>query len=285
MVSLTLKNHDEIVPAIVTKMEKKDSLQVWYKPLKADSLSMHITQDKYSKDYTFKIKKQKNDTLSIKALQAGSLNFRDRFTLESSIPLVNFDKTKMTLINKDSVAVPFTTAYDEFTQQLYVDFKSEESQKYNFKMMPGAVTDFFEKSNDTLSFKTTTRNYSDYGNILLNLKNVNRFPVIIELTDEKGDVLKASEYTEGKTDLEFNLLEPGTYGIRAVYDDNKNKEWDTGSYLEKRQTEEVVYFSKIIDLHVNFDVHETFDLSIPYTPEPKKKKPKEKEKSKKKGSF
>lgn len=285
MVSLTLKNHDEIVPAIVTKMEKKDSLQVWYKPLKADSLSMHITQDKYSKDYTFKIKKQKNDTLSIKALQAGSLNFRDRFTLESSLPLVDFDKSKMTLIDKDSVAVPFTTAYDEFSQQLYVDFKIEEAQKYNFKMMPGAVTDFFEKKNDTLSFKTTTRNYADYGNIILALKNVNRFPVIIELTDEKGEVLKASEYTESKTELEFNLLEPGTYGIRAVYDDNKNKEWDTGSYLEKRQTEEVVYFSKIIDLHVNFDVHETFDLSIPYTPEPKKKKPKEKEKSKKKGSF
>nr|WP_315198085.1 Ig-like domain-containing protein [uncultured Flavobacterium sp.] len=281
---ITLKNHNEIVPAIITGMGKKDSLQVWYKPLKTDSLSMHIEKDKVIKDFTFKIKKQKNDTLSIKALQAGSLNFRDRFTLESSLPLVGFDKTKMALINKDSVAVPFTTAYDEFTQQLYVDFKMEEAQKYNFKMMPGAVTDFFEKKNDTLSFKTETRSYSDYGNIILSLKNVNRFPVIIELTNDKGDVLKATEYTEAKTQIEFNLIEPSVYGIRAIYDDNKNKEWDTGSYLEKRQAEEVVYFSKIIDLHANFDWQETFDLSIPYAPEPKKKKPKEKEKSKK-GSF
>lgn len=286
LTKLTLKNHNEIIPAIITKMSKKDTLQVWYKPLKADSLSLNVTKGKYSKNYTFKIKKQKNDTLSIKALQAGSLNFRDRFTLESSLPLVGFDKSKMMLINKDSAAVPFTTAYDEFDQQLYVDFKTEEAQKYNFTMMPGAVTDFFEKKNDTLSFKTETRNFSDYGNIILSLKNVNRFPVIVELTNDKGDVLKASEYTESKTELEFNLLDPGAYGIRAVYDDNKNKEWDTGNYLEKRQTEEVVYFSKIIDLHVNFDVHETFDLSIPYTPEVKKKKPKDKDKSKsKKSSF
>ena len=280
---LTLKNQDQIIPAIITKMEKKDSVQVWFKPLKADSLSIHIEKDKYVKDYTFKIKKQKNDTLSIKAVQNGSLNFRDRFTLESSLPLVNFDKTKMTLINKDSVAVPFTTDYDEFTQQLYVDFKIEEAQKYNFKMLPGAVTDFLEKTNDTLSFKTTTRNFTDYGNIILSLKNVNRFPVIIELTNEKGDIVKASQYTEEKTQLEFNLLEPGIYGIRAIYDDNKNKEWDTGSYAEKRQAEEVVYRSEDRDVHSNFDYMETFDLSLPYTPEVKKKKNKEKEK--KKSSF
>ncbi|WP_348823967.1 Ig-like domain-containing protein [Flavobacterium aestuarii] len=279
---LTLKNQNETIPAIITKMDKKDSVQVWFKPLKADSLSLHIEKDKYVKDYTFKIKKQKNDTLSIKAIQAGSLNFRDRFTLESSLPLVNFDKTKMTLIDKDSVAVPFTTAYDEFSQQLYVDFKIDEAQKYNFKMLPGAVTDFLEKTNDTLSFKTSTRNFTDYGNIILSLKNVNRFPVIIELTNEKGDIVKASQYTEEKTQLEFNLLEPGIYSIRAIYDDNKNKEWDTGSYTEKRQAEEVIYRSEDRDVHSNFDYMETFDLSLPYTPEPKKKKPKEKEK---KASF
>lgn len=280
----TLKNKDEIVPSIITKLDKKDSLQIWFKPLKADSLSLHIEKDKYVKDYNFKIRKQKNDTLSIKSLQGGSLNFRDRYALESSLPLVKFDQTKMTLINKDSVAVPFTTAYDEFLQQMYIDFKSEEAQKYTFKMMPGAVTDFFEKSNDTLTFKTNTQNLSDFGNLFITLKNVKRFPVIIELTDEKGTVVKASQYTESKTDIEFNLLEPSVYTIRAIYDDNKNKEWDTGSYSEKRQAEEVIYFSKEINLHANFDWQETFDLSIPYTPEVKKKKPKENEK-KKKSSF
>lgn len=274
---ITLKNNGEIVPTIITGVSKKDSLQVWFKPLKVDSLSIQISKDKYEKDYTFKIKKQKNDTLNINALQSGSLNFRDRFTLESSIPLVNFDIKKMNLINKDSIAVPFTTDYDEFKQQLYIDFKIEEAQKYNFKMMPGAVTDFLDKTNDTLSFKMTTRNYADYGNIILSLKNVNRFPVIIELTNEKGDIVKASQYTEDKTEIEFNLLEPSIYSIRAIYDDNKNKEWDTGNYLEKRQAEEVIYYSKDMDLHPNFDLMETFDLSLPYTPEPKKKKPKVKE--------
>jgi uncharacterized protein (DUF2141 family) len=276
---ITLKNKDQIIPTIITKLTKKDSLQVWYTPLKVDSLSLNFEKGNYKKDFSFKIKKQKNDTVNLKAVQSGVLNFRDRFTLESNTPLVKFDKSKMKLIDKDSTAVDFTTAYDEYTQELFIDFKIEEAQKYNLKMMPGAVTDFFEKTNDTLSFRTNTKNRADYGNLIVSLKNVNRFPVIIELTDEKGTVVKATEYTESKTEIEFNLLEPFLYTLRAIYDDNKNKEWDTGSYLEKRQAEEVIYFSKEVDVRTNWDVTQPFDLSIPYTPEPKKKIAKEKPKS------
>lgn len=275
----TLKSQDQILPTIITKMAGKDSLLVWYKPLKVDSLSLHIEKDKYQKDFSFKIKNQKNDTLNIEAVQSGILNLRDRFALKSATPLVNFDKSKMKLIDKDSVAVDFKTQYDEYTQQVFIDFKIEEAQKYKFEMMPGAVTDFLEKTNDTLSFNTSTRNRSDYGNLIVNLQNVKRFPVIIELTDEKGAIVKAAAYTEDKTEIEFNLLEPYLYTLRAIYDDNKNKEWDTGSYLEKRQPEEVIYFSKGVDVRTNWDVNQPFDLSIPYTPEPKKKVKKEKKES------
>jgi hypothetical protein len=40
--------------------------------------------------------------------------------------------------------------------------------------------------------------------------------------------------------------------------------------LEKRYAEEVIYFSKQIDVRANWDVDQVFDVSLPYTPEPKK---------------
>lgn len=276
---ITLKNQDEVVPLVITKMNKKDSLQVWFQPLKVDSLSLSIEKGAYQKTFPFKIKKQKMDSLTLAAVQTGQLHFRDRFTLEATTPLVNFDKSKMRLTDKDSVDVAFTTAYDEYTQRLFVDFKIEEAQKYKFRLLPGAVTDLLEKTNDTLTFNTTTRNRSDYGNLIVSLQNVKRFPVIIELTDEKGEIVKASDYSEGKTEIEFNLLEPTHYTLRAIYDDNKNKEWDTGTYLEKRQAEEIIYFSKDVDVRANWDVAQAFDLSAPYIPEPKKKIKKEKKKA------
>lgn len=267
---LILKNNTEVLSNIITKFPKKDSLQIWYKPIKVDSLTLAVAKDKYETNFTFKIKDQKKDTMSISAIQTGNLKLRERFTLESSTPLIRIENSKINLINNAKTAVPFTTEYDEFNQKLYFDFKKEPSENYTFEILPGALTDFFEKSNDTLTYKLNTGNTSDYGNLTVVLENIKQFPVIIELTNIKGDVL-ATEYTEKNTTVEFNLIEPALYTLRAIYDTNKNKEWDSGNFLEKRQAEEVIYFSKEIDVRANWDVNQVFDLSIPYIPEPKKK--------------
>ena len=268
---ITLKNNTEVLPSIITKFPKKDSLQVWFQPLKVDSLQLVVSKEKYKGDFSFKMKSQKKDTLNIIALQKGILNFRDKFTLESSTPLIRFDNSKIKLLDKDSIPVDFTTEYDEFNQKLRFDFKKSPSEKYTFKIMPGAMTDYLERSNDSLIYKIDTRSISDYGNLRVNLQNVKQFPVLVELTDSKGDVV-ASEYSENNSMIEFNLIEPAVFSLRAIYDINKNKEWDTGDFLEKRQAEEVIYYSKEVDVRANWDVEQVFDLSIPYTPEPKKKK-------------
>ena len=265
---ITLKNGAEILPSMITKFPKKDSLQIWFKPLKVDSLQLAVAKDKYKGDFTFKIKTLKKDSLKISAVQNSILNFRERFTIETATPLTRFDNSKIKIFNKDSVAVDFKTKYDDFNQQLSFDFKKEPSEKYTFSIMPGALTDYLERSNDSLIYKLGTKELADYGNLTVSLQNIKRFPVIVELTNEKGDIL-ATEYSESNTKVEFNLVEPSLFTLRLIYDDNKNKEWDSGSYIEKRQAEEVVYFSKPIDVRANWDVEQVFDVNIPYTPEPK----------------
>ena len=277
---IILKNNNQILESIVTQFPKKDSLQVWYKPIKADSLLLNIKKESYVNDFSVKIKNQKKDTLSINAVQTGILNMRDEFTLESSTPLVKIDKSKIFINSSKTKITEFTPNYDDFNQKLVLNFPKNTSEKYQIQLLPGALTDFFEKSNDTLTYKLETRSESDYGNLIVDLQNVKRFPIIIELTNEKGEIL-AYDYSEKNTKVEFNFLEPKDYILRVIYDDNKNKKWDSGNYLEKRQAEEVIYYSKVIkDVRANWNDNETFDLSIPYTPEPKKKEDKDKKKKK-----
>lgn len=284
---IVLKHNNEVLETIVTAFPKKDSLQVWYKPIKVDSLAMQVTAPNYDKKFTFKIKDQKKDTLNITALQNGVLNFRDRFTLESATPLVKFDKSKIRLVNKDSVAVAFTTEYDEFEQKLYLDFKKEPVDKYNITFFPGALTDFYEKTNDTLAYKLTTKEFADYGNLVLNLRNVKRFPIIVEITNKKGDVVLASAYSEESTKITFDLLQPEAFTVRIIYDDNKNKMYDPGNFLTKTYAEEVFYYQKEVDVRTNWDVDETIDLSVPFNPEVEKKQidKKKKDDAKKRKAF
>ena len=258
-VKVTVKNGNEILPTIITNLPKKDSLQIWFKPIKTDSLHVLVQKNNFSKEFTLKIKNQKADTLSISSEFTGNLPLRERFTLTSSTPLLKFDKTKIAIFNKNSVAIPFETEYDEINQKLYLNFKKEPLEKYKISLLPNALEDFYEHKSDSLKYTVTTKNASEYGNMKVLLENVKRFPVIVQLTDKDGKV-KATEYSEKETSIDFEALEPAIYTLRIIYDDNKNKIWDTGSYLEKRQSEEVIYLPKEINLHANFDWEQSFDL-------------------------
>ncbi|MGV3695911.1 Ig-like domain-containing protein [Flavobacterium sp.] len=258
-VKVTIRNGSEIIPNVVTQFPKKDSVQIWFKPIKADSLIVSVEKEKFLKDFTVRLKKQKADSLSITSDFVGTIPFRERYALNSSIPLMQFDKSKISITNKDSAEVAFTTAYDEFEQKFYLDFKKEELQKYKIQLLPGALTDFYEKANDSLTFNVATKNIADYGNLTVLLENVKRYPVIVELTDKDGKV-KATAYAESDPKVEFLALEPAKYTLRVIYDDNKNKVWDTGSFMERRQTEEVIYFPKDLDVRANWDVEQPFNI-------------------------
>ena len=260
-INISLKNGNAIVPSVLTKFPQRDSLQVWFKPFETDSLQVSVEKNDYKKESWVKIRELKTDTLSFSANFPDNLPLRERFSITSSIPLAKFDQTKITVINKDSVAVSFDIDYDKMLQTLFFDFKKEPREKYTVSLLPGALIDFYEKPNDSLNYKLSTKGIADFGNLIVQLENVNRFPLITELIDAKG-VVKATEYSEKNTKIDFSLLEPGTYSLRVIYDDNGNKAWDTGSYMDKKQPEEVIYLSKEITIRPNWDVEQPFDVRI-----------------------
>jgi uncharacterized protein (DUF2141 family) len=259
---VTAKNGLKSIDVKLTKFPiiGKDSLQLFVPKIESDSIEFLVENDNYSKSFVSKYKELKEtDTLTLTSKQNGTIRFAENFALKSTTPLTSFDKSKMKLINKDSVALDFSTKYLEFEQELVFEFKKEENEKYALALLPGAITDFYGKTNDTLVQRFGTRTNADYGNLRVNLKNVNRFPLILEILDAKGKVL-ASKSSTKETTLNFNLIDPMLYTIRVIYDDNANDEWDTGNFLAKKQAEQIIYFTKEIDVRANWDVDQDFDL-------------------------
>lgn len=247
------------LPYKITKFADKDSLQLWFKPIKNDSIQINLTNENYNKDFVVKLKNQRQDTLKLTSNNT-ALDFKEVLKINASVPLEKFDISKMNLIKKDSSKVTFTTNYDEFNQNLEVIFNKEENEKYTFQLQPNAVEDYLGQKNDSLiNFTSTTKNKADYGNLKLALQNAKSLPLIVELTDAKGKVLY-TEYAEKNPTVEFLLMEPKKYSIRVVYDTNNNKVRDTGSYIEKRQPEEVYHFPTEIDVRANWDVEQAVDL-------------------------
>lgn len=261
-IKVSVRNGQETVQAMVTRFPQKDSLQVWLpRGLKADSLQVAAEYAGKKTDFNVKIKEMKAaDSLSVAAVQRGSINFRDTFTLTASTPVTAIDVSRINILRKDSTAVAFTHQYDDMEQKLQLKFEKGENENYAITLFPGALRDFYGKENDTLKYKLATRALTDYGNLRVTVQNVKRFPFILQLTDEKGDI-KASYYSEKETQINFDAIEPNKYILRFIYDDNRNGEWDTGNLLEKRQAEEVIYYPakpNVIDVRANWDVEEQF---------------------------
>lgn len=126
-------------------------------------------------------------------------------------------------------------------------------------VLPEAIRDFFEQTNDTLQYTFRTKPLSDYGTLNLVLNNLREFPVMVELVDEKLTVVASEYLTQNKT-VYFDYLNPGKYWVRIVYDANGNRKWDTGNYLKKTQPETIVYLPKQIEMRPNWSMNEEFNL-------------------------
>lgn len=260
-VKISAKMGEEKIPLRITEFpeKNKDSLQLFLPILKPDSLEIIVEKGEYTKSFKTKIKENKlTDSLDINPFQ-NNVSFRDTYNLKTKTPIDKIEKSKIILLNKDSIAIPFEYSYNEFEQKISFDFKKEENQKYQIELLPGAITDFYNSQNDSLLFTFSTRSLSDYGNLNIITKNIDRFPYIVEIVTDKGEVI-AREIKNDDQPTFFEAIEPRIYTLRVIYDDNKNGVWDTGNYLEKRQAEQIIYLSKGIDVRANWDVEQEFDL-------------------------
>ena len=84
-------------------------------------------------------------------------------------------------------------------------------------------------------------------------------PIILQLTSENGDT-KREILAEEPRLFEFGNIDPGNYLIRLIFDDNGNGIWDTGSFLEKRQPERVIYYPQAIEVRANWELEQTFTV-------------------------
>jgi len=243
------------------KVPEKDSLHIFTPKISYDSIRFDFKNDAYEKSFVNKPKTIKTvDSLQISFNKSGEIDFTDKIELLTSTPIQSFDIKKMNLIDKDSVQIPFNVKNDALHLKLNIEFEKQENQKYSFEMLPGAILDFYNKANDTLVQNFETEAFSKYGNLTLNLNNTKDFPLIVELLNEKEEIISFVIINEN-IPIEFAHLKPNKYLVRIIVDENKNGKFDTGNYLLKQQPEKVYLFEKPIDVRANWEVNET--LVIP----------------------
>jgi len=173
-------------------------------------------------------------------------------------PLKTFDTSGATLIEAEDTLKADIQFTDSLRRHAILDFPWKESTKYALIIPDSVITDFVGRSNDSIIELFRTKPPEDYGNFKLdiNVDHPGDFH-IMQWIDKNENIIHEIVVT-ADTAITFTNELPGVYLLKLIYDENKNRKWDTGNYLENLQPETIIYFEKAIEIRANWDIEESW---------------------------
>lgn len=185
--------------------------------------------------------------------------------------------------------------YPTGSSRARLDFNGRQGCKYRFTVPQGLFKDIHGQVNaDSLTFTTEFTKAENYGNIILTITrrpdttadtltattdtieasadsvvavqdtvaapSKPLVPLLIQLTNEKGDLLRQSVVTHDQK-LTFSYLKGGKYNLRAILDNDCDGKWTPGDYWQQRQPEPVIVFNKTLELRENWDMEEKWEIA------------------------
>ncbi|MBL0340207.1 MAG: hypothetical protein IPP71_04365 [Bacteroidetes bacterium] len=222
---------------------------VWYEnEIPFDTVQYKKTVDKFQKMQHLK----KAAPWTSYPVQSSALKAETNPSIKWSAPIIIFDTTLVAIL-KDSL--PFA-AKIYFTDSLKTNLQAEgnwNEGNYTFVILPLAVTDMYDRINDSVVVAFSVPGERTVGSISFKLQTQKSGSYILQLVNEKDAVLR-QRITNGKMEGLFEQVEPGTFRLRIVYDENGNGRWDSGDYRKGIQPEVIEYNMEVITVRANWEV-------------------------------
>ena len=174
----------------------------------------------------------------------------------SNIPLSQVNIDQISILNKDSLLIPFSAQIDKNKFDVNFDFELLPNDSYIINLNPNALVDFFDTTNDTVNYKIKTKSRTDYGTLKLGISSVREFPIIVHLTNNKDEVIREIILNSFDDPCVFEFLKPSSYFVKIIFDKNDNKKWDTGSFLKRIQPEKVFHVMEEFVIRANWILEE-----------------------------
>ena len=124
------------------------------------------------------------------------------------------------------------------------------SHDYVVKIDTGTFVSIYGKRCEAIERNLKVKSLDAYSALFINLRGVDSCAVVQLLSNDK--VVKTVKADGNKA--EFYYVNPGTYYLRLFIDRNGNGEWDTGSYDEQLQPDDIYYYPKSLELRAMWDV-------------------------------
>ena len=258
-----------------------DTMQVYVNYRKTDSLGrlaptqeivrLPLAQNKRTYSKTSRRDLKRGDTTCVYTFQVSPETVeQDGFELEFKYPIIteHFDSVKFYSINtrQRQSRAEFTVERDSLNLRRYILRPKDRLMpgfEYQMKLPYRAFRDINGFWSDSTVVKVSLPSDETLSSLDLELSGVDR-KLIVDLLGEKRDKVLRSFVTDRDGTLHFPYIKAGRYSIRITEDRNRNAINDTGSLLEHRQPELVVFldFSGSTYLNIPASVELTQSVDV-----------------------
>lgn len=184
-------------------------------------------------------------------------------SFEGNYPLRNPDTSKIYFVQVvDTVKTmlnPLFVIDKENTRRMTLSNKLTPGYSYILICDRNSVSDIFRNTNDSTVYRFKVATDEDYGKINLNITGY-RGNILVQLLDEREKLI-SQKSAVAPAKVIFPLVDHGKYRLRVIYDIDGNGRWTTGSLAEKREPEPVSYFPEMLDVKINWEIDQDWDIS------------------------
>lgn len=250
-----------------------DTVWWYFTPNVKDSLWVQVKYDTLINDSTryslkFKDKKIRNkkpETLKVRNNLKGrdGLIPGEDLILTFSEPIVRYAMRDSSVFQCDTLIYYDTLAFEQADDQglkYRLTNPISTDYRYGFEVPDSVFFGIRGRTNEHIKADFHVLNDDEYGNIYITVvppKGMKQ--VIVQLTDESGNVLK-EQIVSQKEEVMFDFLMPAKYKLRAILDADGNGKWSTGNYHRHTLPETVIEYKDALDLKAGWDI----DLADPW---------------------
>jgi uncharacterized protein (DUF2141 family) len=142
----------------------------------------------------------------------------------------------------------------------YLNSELKEAEKYLLITDSAAFGNIYGNVTDSTGINFSVRPKNSYGRLTVNIQN-GEGDLIVQLLTNKENIV-AEKKLKNQGPAEFPMIEKGNYRLRVIYDLNGDGMWTTGDYNLKRQPEPVSYYPGEIEIKIDWEIQQDWDVGI-----------------------
>ncbi|HEX7366280.1 MAG TPA: Ig-like domain-containing domain, partial [Pelobium sp.] len=260
--ALSFLGNNEIKDPIIEFNPLGDSVNVWLREIKFDSLKVVINENKKPLDTITFRRSQKDEykrtILFNSNLSAGKIAPKRPLILSFNIPIAKIDESKVGLyIDSTKLDGIVIKKLPPSERDYEIQFKWQTKKPYTLVFGEGAVTDIYGTTNKEIKTNFILDEIENYGNLSLKVSKTDSTKnYIVQLVTEDGKLYRQNPITKPATTLVYNYIPTNKYQVKIIEDSNSNGEYDTGNVRLKIQPEKIYIFDKEIVTRANWDREE-----------------------------